>query len=185
MGMHLHLIDWKTIHSCCGRTTCFCCGRTTKTSAWICCCCFFVLLKQLMSTHTDKARGMHLGLCRCPASSCDPNPDYPARRMKYSNERSTNWVPDTYATYINICCGLAVFIAGSWTMNWPQTRTCEVTDPDVNQKIETHGEVHRPSNHNANTVWLGVVCKDPTVLSNFVCGGVHVECILLPTPRIS
>ena len=27
----------------------------------------------------------------------------------------------------------------------------------MNQKIETHGEVHRPSNPNANTVWLGVV----------------------------
>ena len=61
---------------------------------------------------------------------------------------------------------------------------CEVTDPDVNQKIETHGEVHRPSNHNAHTVWLGVVCKKRTVSSTFVGGGVHVECILLPTPRI-
>ena len=60
---------------------------------------------------------------------------------------------------------------------------CEVTDPDVNPKIETHGGVHRPSNHNANTVWLGVVCKEPTVLGTFVGGGVHVECILLPTPR--
>ena len=35
-----------------------------------------------------------------------------------------------------------------------------MTDPVVNQKIETHGEVHRPSNPNANTVWLGVVDKD-------------------------
>ena len=30
----------------------------------------------------------------------------------------------------------------------------------MNQKIEIHGEVHRPSNPNANTVWLGVVGKD-------------------------
>ena len=58
-----------------------------------------------------------------------------------------------------------------------------MTDPFVNQKIETHGEVHRPSNHNANTVWLGVACKEPTVLGTFVGGGVYVECILLPTPR--
>ena len=68
-------------------------------------------------------------------------------------------------------------------MNLPQAGTCEVTDPVVNQKIETHGEVHRPSNHNAHTVWLGVVCKKRTVSSTFVGGGVHVECILLPTPR--
>ena len=58
-----------------------------------------------------------------------------------------------------------------------------MTDPDVNQQIETHGGVHRPSNHNANTVWLGVVCKEPNMLSTFVGGVVHVECILLPTPR--
>ena len=59
-----------------------------------------------------------------------------------------------------------------------------MTDPDVNQKIETHGEVHRPSTHNANTVWLGVVCKEEmTVLVLRMGGGVYVECILLPTPR--
>ena len=48
---------------------------------------------------------------------------------------------------------------------------CEVTDPVVNQKIETHGEVHRPSNHNANTVWLGVACKELMVgtLDKCVC----------------
>ena len=68
-------------------------------------------------------------------------------------------------------------------MNLPQAGTCEVTDPVVNQKIETHGEVHRPSNPNANTVWLGVACREPTVLDTFVGGGVYVECILLPTPR--
>ena len=138
-----------------------------------------------MSTYTSKARRMHHGLCQCPASSCDPRVSrlVPARWTKCSDECSTNWVPDTYATYINICCGLAVFIAGGWYMNWPQAGTCEVTDPVVNQKIETHGEVHRPSNHNANTVWLGVACKEPMVLSTFVGGGVYVECILLPTPR--
>ena len=67
-------------------------------------------------------------------------------------------------------------------MNLPQAGMCEVTDPVVNQKIETHDEVHRPSNHNANTVRLGVACKEPTVLSTFVGGGVYGECILIPNP---
>ena len=60
-------------------------------------------------------------------------------------------------------------------MNLPQAGTCEVTDPVVNQKIETHGEVHRPSNPNANTVWLGVVEKDSVarIMQSFIHKRVH------------
>jgi hypothetical protein len=44
--------------------------------------CFFCLLKQLMSTQTNKARGMHHGLCQCPASLSNPRISriVPARR---------------------------------------------------------------------------------------------------------
>ena len=72
-------------------------------------------------------------------------------------------------------------------------------DPVVNQKIETHGEVHRPPNPTANTVWSGVVCKEPVALCTLsckqwcldvswvscahVCSDMYGGCILLPSPR--
>ena len=107
---------------------------------------FFFLYEQLMSTRTNKARGMHHGLCQCPASLSDPIlPRLPARRTKVLKRMfyklGSSHVRNTYS---DICCGLVVFSCWLKQINH-KSISAMLRTPVVDQKLKATARYTDPS----------------------------------------